>query len=224
MTAPSYTQAAFFDLDKTLLTVNSSFRFGVHLYRNRIIPFSSMAFLTGIYFLHSINRKNTQSIRDIHFQCFDRLFSGKNASELYDLADEFVEEVFHAVSKKTIANILQRCLDEKCFVAILSSSPEFIVRSFAKKFGVHEYFGTSYEVNQKGDFYKVGTIFDGTSKSNYVNRTMAKYSIPFEKTSAYSDSHLDLPFLEAAGIPVAVDPTRILKKESLQRNWQIINT
>jgi phosphoserine phosphatase len=39
---------------------------------------------------------------------------------------------------------------------------------------------------------------------------------------AYSDSHTDLPFLEAVGHPVAVNPDRALRRIARERGWPIL--
>ena len=40
--------------------------------------------------------------------------------------------------------------------------------------------------------------------------------------TAYSDSHTDLPFLEAVGHPVAVNPDRALRKIADERSWPML--
>ena len=40
--------------------------------------------------------------------------------------------------------------------------------------------------------------------------------------TAYSDSHTDLPFLEAVGIPVAVNPDRELRRIARERGWPVL--
>jgi phosphoserine phosphatase len=42
------------------------------------------------------------------------------------------------------------------------------------------------------------------------------------RSTAYSDSHTDLPFLEAVGKPVAVNPDRALRKIARQRGWPVM--
>jgi phosphoserine phosphatase len=41
-------------------------------------------------------------------------------------------------------------------------------------------------------------------------------------STAYSDSHTDLPFLEAVGHPVAVNPDRKLRRIASQRGWPVL--
>ena len=39
---------------------------------------------------------------------------------------------------------------------------------------------------------------------------------------AYSDSYSDLPFLEAVGNPVAVNPDRGLRRIAAERGWPVL--
>ena len=39
---------------------------------------------------------------------------------------------------------------------------------------------------------------------------------------AYSDSHTDLPFLDAVGNPVAVNPDRQLRRIAAERGWPVL--
>jgi HAD superfamily hydrolase (TIGR01490 family) len=41
-------------------------------------------------------------------------------------------------------------------------------------------------------------------------------------STAYSDSHTDLPFLEAVGHPVAVNPDRALRRIAVERGWPVL--
>ena len=41
-------------------------------------------------------------------------------------------------------------------------------------------------------------------------------------STAYSDSHTDLPFLEAVGNPVAVNPDRELRRIAEERGWPVL--
>ena len=45
--------------------------------------------------------------------------------------------------------------------------------------------------------------------------------IDLAHSTAYSDSHTDLPFLEVVGKPVAVNPDRKLRSIAEERGWPI---
>ena len=43
-----------------------------------------------------------------------------------------------------------------------------------------------------------------------------------DASTAYSDSHTDVPFLEVVGNPVAVNPDRALRRVAQERGWPVL--
>jgi len=52
--------------------------------------------------------------------------------------------------------------------------------------------------------------------------TYSRINPTLDASTAYSDSNTDLPFLEAVGHPVAVNPDRKLRRVAAQRGWPIL--
>jgi len=59
-------------------------------------------------------------------------------------------------------------------------------------------------------------------KANAMRELAAREAIDLDRSTAYSDSHTDLAFLEAVGNPVAVNPDRKLRKIALERDWPVL--
>jgi phosphoserine phosphatase len=55
-----------------------------------------------------------------------------------------------------------------------------------------------------------------------VRELAAREGIDLARSTAYSDSHTDLPFLEAVGHPVAVNPDRELRRLAAERGWPVL--
>jgi len=55
-----------------------------------------------------------------------------------------------------------------------------------------------------------------------VRELAEREGFDLERCSAYSDSHTDLPFLEAVGRPVAVNPDRSLRRIASERSWPVL--
>jgi len=62
----------------------------------------------------------------------------------------------------------------------------------------------------------------GKAKAAALRELAARDALDLLVSTAYSDSHSDLPFLEAVGHPVAVNPDRALRKVALARDWPIL--
>lgn len=104
---------------------------------------------------------------------------------------------------------------------ILSSSPDLLVAPIAKRLGVNEWKATNYAVDEQHCFSHVAEVLQGEGKADYVTNLLKQYDLEKSALTAYSDSHLDLPFLQLAGKVVAVNPTKKLRKECLLNDWAI---
>ena len=62
----------------------------------------------------------------------------------------------------------------------------------------------------------------GSLKADAVREIAAREGIDLAQSTAYSDSHTDVAFLEAVGHPTAVNPDRKLKKIAVERGWPIL--
>jgi hypothetical protein len=62
----------------------------------------------------------------------------------------------------------------------------------------------------------------GRAKAAAVRELAEREGIDLAASTAYSDSETDLPFLEAVGNPVAVNPDRGLARIARERGWQIL--
>ena len=60
------------------------------------------------------------------------------------------------------------------------------------------------------------------AKADCVRAVAEREGLDLAACTAYSDSHTDLPFLEAVGHPVAVNPDRELRRVARERGWPVL--
>jgi HAD superfamily phosphoserine phosphatase-like hydrolase len=210
---------SFFDLDHTLLKVNSSFRFGVYLYRRKMFSFLTMLYLTGCYGLHTLGYISIQKLQE---KIFKKIFLGRPFLAVESLARSFLEQNFSRMLYLPAIGQLQLAKKEGHYTVILSSSPHFLVSLFAERFGVDEWDATHYAVDSAQHFSAISQFMLGEGKARYVTELAKRLNIPKEKISAYTDSHHDLPFLQSAGVAMGVNPNKRLRALCKQNNWQIL--
>jgi phosphoserine phosphatase len=63
---------------------------------------------------------------------------------------------------------------------------------------------------------------DGRAKAEALPALGAEHGIDLAESTAYSDSASDVPFLEAVGYPVAVNPDRRLRGVAAERGWRVL--
>jgi phosphoserine phosphatase len=59
-------------------------------------------------------------------------------------------------------------------------------------------------------------------KANAMRELAEREAIDLDRSTAYSDSHTDLAFLEAVGNPVAVNPDKKLRNVAIERDWPVL--
>lgn len=208
-----------FDLDKTLLQGNSSVGFCCFLYKQRAIPCSVLFYS----FFYSLRHKFMgMSLHDLHQSVFNKLLRGKPLEWLEKYVDVFVAEYVKKSLYLPAFARLKRAQQLGHFTMILSNAPSFIVKRFADLFGVNFFAATEYAVDEHKRFSRIKKILEGKDKAHHIKTFAKNMGIFFDKIHAYSDSILDLEFLQEAGNPIAVNPDKKLKKLSLKNRWSII--
>ncbi len=108
------------------------------------------------------------------------------------------------------------------YTVIMSSSPSFIVSRVAKSLGVDEWLATEYQLDSSQCLIGIQKFIDGEAKAEALSALLKKQGVAKEHVAAYSDSYRDLPFLQLAGQPVAVNPDSKLQAFSKLQRWRIL--
>lgn len=203
----------FFDLDNTLVRGNMSVQFGLFLLRRGLFSRWKLIATMGVYSLFSLGIVSFENMQQRVFQI---LFKGQKAEGVYKEAVAFCAQVFDTCVRPEIVSELQQFQQEGATVAILSSSPDFIVTEFAKRFGVEQSIASSYLVNSQGEF-EVVAAFRGIDKAKAL-----KLFPGHRRTVAFSDSMADISLLNLVDVPVVVSPDRALLKHARKQGWRII--
>lgn len=216
---PLYRKVSLFDLDHTLFKENGSYQFGIYLYRQKIFSFPSVLYYAGCYALHKIG---CLSMHNLHERIFNSLFLNKSARQFMQLAEAFLKEKFNSMLYSPAVQKLEEAKRAGHFTAIFSSSPDFLVSLIARRFNVHEWVATSFLQDENNNFSELCEVMEGNVKTHYLHVLSQKLDILPGDFTAYSDSYCDLPFLEAAGTAVGVNPDKKLREICKKNQWQII--
>lgn len=208
-----------FDLDHTLFSDNGSYRFGLYLCKRKLLPYKSLAFILSCNIRHAVG---LLSIVNLHESAFIRLFKGRSQVMVKEWTEDFLQENFDNLLYSPAIKKLKSAQKAGHLTAILSSSPDFLVEPIAKKLNVPIWKSTQYTIDKDQRFSQIKNLMLGHDKAQVLNQLMQYYQISKQETFAYSDSHLDLPFLLAAGFPCGVNPNRKLKSLCKRHHWPMI--
>ena len=217
----NHMEAAFFDLDKTIISRSSSLALGRPLYRAGMVSRSQLlrgAYAQLVYLLVGADEDKMARLKEGMLS----LTRGWDRGQVERLVQEALLDVIDPYVYQEALDLMELHRSEGRRIYIVSSSPEEIVKPLAGHFGVSDVIATRAEIGADGrytgelEFYAYGP-----QKAEAILGVAERDGIDLSRSYAYSDSATDLPMLEAVGDPVAVNPDRELRREAEERGWQI---
>jgi HAD superfamily hydrolase (TIGR01490 family) len=214
-------EAAFFDLDKTVIARASMVAFGKPLYRAGLLSrWLLLRALYGqlVYLYLGADEDRMVKMRDAAL----RVTAGWPQDRIRSLVRETLEEVIEPIIYDEALDLIRFHQAEGRKVFIVSASPEEVVDPLAHYLGVEDVIATRPEVDEYGrysggvDFYSYGP-----AKVVAMHEVSERDGIDLAASYAYSDSITDLPMLSAVGHPVVVNPDRALARIAAQREWEV---
>jgi HAD superfamily hydrolase (TIGR01490 family) len=213
--------AAFFDLDRTLISGSSTFTFGVEAWRASLLEgrrLTGDAVRALSFRLFGASDERTRQTRD-------RLLDAIRGTDEVDLA-----RLSHAIVPRLVEQVRpeSRELIEWHRAAgrdqwIVSASAQGIVDPLAHAIGMTGGIGTRVQVRD-GSFTGEldGPFVYGEGKVIAIRAIARERGYDLARCYAYSDSISDRPMLELVGHPVAVNPDRELETLARALGWPIV--
>ncbi len=213
-------EAAFFDLDKTVISKSSSLALTRPMYRAGLVSRSALlkgAYAQLVYLMVGADEKRMDKVKE----SMAALTKGWERSQVEEIIREALTDLIDPYLYLEALDLMElhRALGRKVF--IVSSSPEEVVRPLAERLGQVEVIATRAEVVDGKYTGEIEFYCYGEGKADRIRELAEEQGIDLSGSFAYSDSITDLPMLEAVGNPVAVNPDRDLRREAERRGWQI---
>ncbi|HVL64679.1 MAG TPA: HAD-IB family hydrolase [Actinomycetota bacterium] len=214
-------EAAFFDLDKTIVARSSPLALGRSFMREGLIGRSTLLKSLYAQFVFQLMGADEDKMERLRAEAA-KLTAGWEADKVRRVVSEVLEEVIQPI---IYAEALELIHDHRMagrLVCIVSSSPEEIVAPFAEMLRVDRWIATKPRIDEDGlytgelDFYAYGP-----SKATAMRHLAEDLDLNLERSFAYSDSITDLPMLECVGHPIAVNPDKELRRIAAERGWPI---
>jgi phosphoserine phosphatase len=210
---------SIFDLDKTILKINTSFHYYIYLYKNRILPFTSLFKLFKYYIKYQFFNL---SPKELHNVVFNRFLKGKYLNIISDYVDTYLEKYLSKSFYLPSILKMQTAINRKDHVILLSNSPDFLVKKIVDILKINDYRASTYIVDAKNRLLNIEKIIDGKEKKKIALKIAGKLNIKKENIEVYSDCIWDLPLFDIAGKKIAVNPSKKLLKHAKKNNWEII--
>jgi HAD superfamily hydrolase (TIGR01490 family) len=213
--------AAFFDLDRTLLRRSSALALAGPFRRHGLISRWQLAKAAAWQLLFVLRGASHEAVRRAAEDGLVVL-RGFTPEELRELVADAMEPILRPlVYAEPLALVEQhRARGEPVYV--VSATLQEIVEAIADDLGFDGALGTQCEIVDGAYTGHALRALHAENKAACVRELAATNGFELSRCTAYSDSHTDLPFLEAVGHPVAVNPDRALRRIAAARGWPVL--
>lgn len=209
--------AAFFDLDRTLLRRSSALALAPAFRRRGIISRRQVVHAAAWQVLFVLRGASQEAVRRGAEDALV-LLRGRTPEEMRELVAESMETVLRPLVYAESLDLVERHRRRGEPVWIVSATLQEIVQAIADDLGFDGALGTRCEVVDGCYTGRALRALHADAKAVAIG----ELGFDLEASTAYSDSHTDLPFLEAVGHPVAVNPDKTLRRIATARGWPIL--
>ena len=212
-------KAAFFDMDLTLLRVNSGSRWVKYL-RKRGEMGLPMLVRSGYWLLqYRLSLLNMEAVAA--FLAAD--MAGDSEAEMRDKVGDF----YRTEIRHTISPVAREALEEHRgqgdAIVLLTSATPYVAEPLASELAIPHVLCTRLAVaNGQFSGQLVPPACYGVGKVHHAERFAEEHGIDLAQSSFYTDSYSDLPMLQRVGRPVAVNPDRRLSRHARRHGWPIL--
>ncbi len=217
-TVGSQARGALFDMDRTLVSVNTG-RLFVR-WRRQEKDMSTRDTLRAMRYLllyslglldaENVVRRVLRSTRGIEEQRF--------ADACSAWFEQAVKPHISAAARSEVA----RCQARGDLCAILSAQTAYVTRPLARELGIKHVLCTELEVeNGKFTGRHLPPMCYGEGKTTHATRWAEQHGLGFERCAFYTDSISDLPMLDLVGEPRVINPDLRLRWTARMRRWPV---
>nr|WP_315482520.1 HAD family hydrolase [uncultured Undibacterium sp.] len=212
---------ALFDLDHTLLPIDSDYEWGQFLCR------------IGAVDAEKFGRRNAEFFEQYKAGTLDPVEYLEFAlgtlaqfprQQLDDYHAQFMQEVINPALLPAAHDLLKQHQDQNDLIAIITATNRFVTQPIAQALGVEHLLAAEPHLDEQGNLTGKlrGVPTSGPGKVTHLNTWLAqqgKQLSDFTKSYFYSDSQNDIPLLSIVTHPIATNPNKLLQAHAQAHGW-----
>jgi HAD superfamily hydrolase (TIGR01490 family) len=213
--------AAFFDLDRTLLRRSSALALAGSFREHGVIGRGQLAKAAAWQLLFAARGAGAETVRKAAEDGL-MVLKGFRVDDLRTLVAGAMEPILKPLVYQEPLELIARHRERGERVYIVSATLQEIVEELARELGFDGAIGSICEIEDGAYTGRSLRAAHGAGKAAAVRELAGQEGFDLGASTAYSDSHTDLPFLEAVGNPMAVNPDRKLRRIAQERGWTVL--
>ncbi|HYD94327.1 MAG TPA: HAD family hydrolase [Noviherbaspirillum sp.] len=215
---------ALFDLDHTLIPLDSDYEWGQFLVRIGAVDAVEFARRNADFYAQ-YEAGTLDPVEYLEFAL--GTLAQFPRRQLDEWRRQFMDEVVLPGVRPVAQDLVKRHQDAGDEVAIITATNKFVTEPIAQAFGVATLIAAEPETTADGEITGklVGIPTSGPGKVIHTERWLAgqgRTLSSFDRSYFYSDSQNDIPLLSTVTHPVATNPNALLKAHAQAQGWPIL--
>ncbi|HEU4775686.1 MAG TPA: HAD family hydrolase [Telluria sp.] len=215
---------ALFDLDHTLLPIDSDYEWGQFLVRTGAVDPVAFKNANDAFF-EQYKAGTLDPVEYLEFAL--GTLARFPRAQLDAMHAQFMREVIEPAILPQARKLLQAHMDAGDLVAIITATNRFVTAPIAKALGVEHLIAAVPEEDENGNLTGklLGSPTSGPGKVTHTHAWLEKIGTPldgFGRSHFYSDSHNDIPLLSVVTHPVATNPNAALSAHATSLGWPLL--
>ncbi|MEI6229470.1 MAG: HAD family hydrolase [Actinomycetes bacterium] len=212
--------AAFFDLDMTILAVSSSLAFARPFYRSGLIGPADVL-RSAVAQFSFVTSDTTHLQMEQMKRYLSALVTGWDVEQVRQIVDDTYDTIIAPVVFPEAVELIAEHKAAGRDVIIISSSGDDVVDIIGQRLGVDRSVGTKVAIVDGRYTGEITFYAYAQGKADAMQQLADEFGYDLASSFAYSDSHTDLPMLDAVGFPTAVNADSRLREIAIEREWPI---
>ena len=214
-------QAAFFDLDKTVIAKSSTLAFGKQFFAGGLINRRAVLKATYAQLVYMSPGADQDQIERIR-KHITAMAAGWDVEQVRTIVAETLHEVVDPLVYDEATALIAEHKAAGRHIVIVSSSGAEMVEPIGKMLGVDHVIATTMVVEDGKYTGDVDFYAYGPHKAEAMRALADQHGYDLATSYAYSDSATDLPMLDAVGHPTVVNPDKALRTVAGQKGWPVL--
>lgn len=212
--------AALFDLDRTLISRSSSLALAGTFRGRGLIGRRQLARATAAQLVFARFGAGQSRVGRTADSAMS-ILRGLRVELMREIAADAWVPVLRPLVYKEAVVLAERHMATGEPVYVVSAALQEVVEEVVSRLGFTGALGSRAEVEEDVYTGRLERRVYGQAKADAVLELAAQEGFELAASHAYSDSGSDVPFLELAGHPVAVNPDRDLRRTAAARGWRV---
>jgi HAD superfamily hydrolase (TIGR01490 family) len=213
-----------FDLDNTLLAGDSDHGWGQFLVELGAVDGETFALRNAEFFAdYKAGRLDIRAFLDFQLAPL----AAHDPAQLYEWRDRFLTEKIRPMLLPAAQAVVSERMSAGDLVAVVTATNSFVTQPIAQLYGIAnlvatqpEWAGGRFTGRITGEpCFQAGKLICVDAWLARQDRRLGDFS----ESWFYTDSHNDLPLLDAVTHAVAVDPDPVLAERAAARGWPIVS-